>query len=491
MSILAGSALRGVAWNWTGSAVLVVAQLGSTAATARLVSPREFGLYAAAQAIFGLAGFFSMRAVGQDLQRRAELGPRTVGTAVTVLLVAALLVGGALAAGASLWAEAWGVPDAAWAIRVFSLALMLQSLAVTPLALLRRELRFGRAASVETGAIVAGMAIGVGLAVHLHSAVALAIGQAAGAAILLAGSVTIARGGLMPAFDRADARTLFAFAGQIGGFGLLAYCASILPSWFVARQFGASLLGLFSRARQMAELPADYAKSSVYKVIFPLYGRVREDPARTRTLLREALSLSTGLAWPAFAFLAGAAPLAVEVVLGSRWADSAPLLALFCLIVCAAIPAGLLTNCAEAFGWMRIVGLRQGALLLGVALVLAATAATGRGAQAMLLGVAAAQWATYLATAILFARRGLLGGREALTEHAAHGAFALLALGVGATATAVASGSAVGIQALVAVTGALLACAVFAFLHRTIPAGRILAKRLGQLTSRPRPSTAS
>ena len=62
---------------------------------------------------------------------------------------------------------------------------------------------------METSTLVLGLATGVTLAVWLHSALALALGQAAGgAAQFLAASVTV-RHDLRLAFDRTDAHELF------------------------------------------------------------------------------------------------------------------------------------------------------------------------------------------------------------------------------------------------------------------------------------------
>lgn len=484
MTLLARSALKGVAWNWTGSAVLVVAQVASTAATARLVSPAEFGLYAAAQAVYGFAGFFCMRAVGQDLQRRVDLAPQTVGTAMSISLAASLLVAACIGLSAPLWADLWGVPDAAWAIRVFALALLLQSAATVPLALLRRDLRFGRAAALETGALVAGMTTGVLLAVELHSAVALAIGQVSGAAILLLTTSAVAGYDLRPSFHRGDGRALSAFASQVGSLGFLTYCTNLLPGLFVAREFGAAVLGLFSRARMMAELPTDYALASIYKVVYPLYGRVRDDPARTATLLRESLTLTTGFTWPAFAFLAGASPIFVSVVLGARWDDSAPYLTLFALGACALVPIGLLTNCAEALGWMRIIAARVVAFFAGVGVVIAIAAVFDLNVADLLLGIVVVQWLTYVATLRPFVRRGLLATGQVAADQGIHAAFALLTFGAGALCTTLADTAPLGVQILALCGGAAILCAAFLLIWPVYPAGRILARRLEQAMPR-------
>ena len=181
-SSLAREALRGVAWNWGGSLLLIVAQISSTAATARLVSPSQFGQYAAALAASGFAGYFTLNALGPGIQRRTRLGEKTAATALTLSIGASLLVAVVIWAGASLWAHAWGIPDATWVIRVIGLTTLFTSCSIVPLALLRRGLRFRTAAVIETGALVIGLATGVALAARLHSAVALALGQATGGA---------------------------------------------------------------------------------------------------------------------------------------------------------------------------------------------------------------------------------------------------------------------------------------------------------------------
>lgn len=235
---LARSALSGVAWNWAGAAILIVAQIASTAVTARLVAPREFGIYATAQAASAFASYFTLIGVGPGLQRRSALGEKTVGTALSISLVGSLLVAVALALSAPVWARAWGIPDAATVVRIIALTLLLTSAAIVPVALLRRLLQFRRAAVVETLSVIVGLAVGVILAIQLHSAVALASGQAFGAATLLTTSALIVRNELRLSFDRVDARELFGFASRVGGLNFLSYFTSTAPSWYAAQCSG-------------------------------------------------------------------------------------------------------------------------------------------------------------------------------------------------------------------------------------------------------------
>jgi O-antigen/teichoic acid export membrane protein len=478
-SPLSSSALGGVMWNWGGSAVLIVAQVASTAATARLVAPREFGLYATALAAAGFTSFFTLVAVGPGIQRRSRLGEKTAGTALTLSLAGSLVIAGALWLGAPLWANAWGVPDATWAVRILAVALLFSTSATVPIALIRRRLQFDRAAIVETGSVVAGLAAGVSLAISLHSAVALALGQAIGSVTLLMAASLIVRDEVRFSFNRDDARELFAFASQVGGLNFFAYFTTAIPSWFTARAFGPFALGLYSRAYLIAVLPAEYAITSIMKVIYPLYGRVREDLARTKTLVDEALTLTTGFVWPLFGLIAGASPVIVAVLLGARWHEAASLLPFFVLIACGWVPCWLLTNAAEAFGWMRVIAARQVAYFVGIAAALVTVHLADLGLKWLLLGVALAEWAAYALTLQPFIRRNFLDAGLVTRRHMVHGGVALAAFGAAAGCAEILDGAPLSAKLAGQVGVAAVVIGTLVLSRPRIPATRVLARRLG------------
>lgn len=480
LTSLTKSALSGVAWNWGGSAVLAAAQVTSTAATARLVSPKEFGLYATAQAAAGLAGYFTMRAVGQDIQRRSELGPKTVGTALTISLASAGLIGLAVMVAAEPWAQLFGAPEAAPVVRLFAIVVAMTAVSSVPLALLRRRLAFGRAAAVEVTSTVIGLGTGVVLAMNLHSAEALAIGQIVGVSMLAGSATLLTRQNLALSFDTREAHGLATFGGQIGVLGLGSYVANTAPSWFAARVLGPSVLGLYSRAHLIVMLPADYAGTGILKVLFPLYGRVRNSPDRTRALVTDALTLTTGTIWPLFALLAGAAPVIVEVLLGPRWSDAAPYVSLVALGACAGVPTATLTYTAEALGWIKVVAVRLLTFLAAVAAAMAAVFLSGLGLSWLLVGVALGEWTAYALVLRPFVRRELLDWPGVLAVHVIHGAAALGAFALAAACTSASSElpTVVRVAAIVAV-GLCVAFVLFKVGH-SYPAGRVLRRRMAQ-----------
>lgn len=476
---LTKSALTGVAWNYAGIAVLVVAQVASTAATARLIAPAEFGAYATAQAAIGLAGYFTISTIGLGILRRSELGPKTVGSALALSVTTGTLVLVALWPLAVPWCDAWGIRSAVSLVRVLAFSLLFTSLASVPLALVQRRLRFAAAAVVETVTQVAGLALSVFLAVLLHSAMALAIGQVAAAFALFVWAVVLARRDISFKFDRAEGRELFSYGSQLSGLYFGSYAANTLPSWVAGRTFGAFTLGLYSRANIIVNLPLTYLSSSVTKVLFPLYGRVRDSAERTRTLLSEGIVLATGFIWPMFAIVAGAAPVVVELLLGPRWHGATPLLRLCALIACGALPTGLLTNAAEAMGWIRLTTLR---LIVFLALLCAAVTVVefaGLGLSDLLVGVAIAQWATYAITLKPFLNRSVVDSRLLFRGHYVHAAVSLGAFGAALACADILAGA----GSLAIVGGELgvttVVCGLIISGRSWYPASAVLSRRMG------------
>lgn len=478
---LTKSAFSGVAWNYAGTAILIVAQVASTAATARLIAPAEFGAYATAQAAIGLASYFTISTIGLGILRRSELGPKTVGSALALSVTTGTSVLVALWFLAVPWSNAWGIRSAISLVRVLAFSLIFTSLASVPLALVRRRLRFGAAALAETVTQVVGLTLSVFLAVLLRSAMALAIGQVAAAFVLFVWAVVLARRDISFGFDRAEGRELFGYGSQLSGLYFGSYAAYTLPSWVAGHTFGAFTLGLYSRANAIVNLPLTYLSSSVMKVLFPLYGRVRDSAERTRTLLSEGIVLATGFTWPMFAIVAGAAPVVVDLLLGPRWHGATPLLRLCVLIACGALPTGLLTNAAEAMGWIRLATLR---LIVFLALLCAAVAVTelaGLGLSDLLVGVAIAQWTTYAITLKPFMRRGVVDSRLLLRGHCIHAAVSLGAFSAALACADVLAGT----GPLARVGGELGVTAVVCGLVLTgrswYPASHVLARRFEQV----------
>lgn len=320
---LARKSIRGAAWNYGGAVVVTVGQLAYTALTARLISPAEFGAYAVAQALLALVGYFTLGTIGNAVIRQPSLDRRIIGTAVVMTAAAGATVAIVVVAVAPLWAGIWRAPDATVLLRLYAPQMLLAALAIVPLALLRRNLRYRSASIIETSAVLVGFGVGVVLALQLRDAEALVLGQVAAACALAVFGVLATRSELALAYGRSEARSLFSFSAQVSLQNLGHYVNTILPSFAISRSLGATNLGFYNRGSLLVGLPLTFLAQGVTKTLYPIFPRFRENESECRRMMIDVASVTTTFVWPLFGALAGLAPLVVHLLLGPRWAPVA------------------------------------------------------------------------------------------------------------------------------------------------------------------------
>lgn len=478
-------AAGGIGWNYLGSGAILSAQVLYTALTARLVSPAGFGAYAAAQALFSLVSYFGLASLGSALIRHERQGKRVVGTAFTLSITAGAAASLTVFVAASPWAVLWGVPESASVARLFSVAVLLTALSVIPLALLRKALNYRGAALIESASQVAGMGVGAALAYHLRSPTALVIGQAAAAGVAASAALLASRRELAFGFSTVEARSLLAFSGHVSTQSIVYYGLYTAPSLVVSRMFGTASLGIYSRANLLVTLPTTHLWRGVTRTLYPLIARARDDVVRLRTLIESTTIATTGVVWPLFGAVAGASPLVVEILLGSRFLDAAtllPPLLLFAAVNFAYVVAG---NPLEVLGFQQVIWRFQLLWVCLLGTVLAAGALSDLALPLLLWAVAAVQIVVHGAKLRATARLGLVRLGSIARGYGVTVALSALFFLVAAGVERATSGSDLLAARAAAEAIAVLATASLttAFLRAT-PFGRAVRSGLGLLRGR-------
>ena len=401
---LAQRGIRGAAWSYGGAAVVIIGQLLYTALTARLISPAEFGAYATAQALLMLVGYFTLNTVGNAIIRQPSLDRSTVGTALILTGTAGAVVAVVVLATAGLWAELWRSPGAASLIRLYAPQMLFGGLAIVPLSLLRRDLRFRSSTLIETSSVLIGFGIGAGLAWRLRNAEALVLGQVAATGALLLLGALATRSRLSFSYSRTQARSLFSFSSQVSLQNLGHSLNNILPSFAVSRFLGQASLGFFSRASLLVWLPLTFLAQGVQKTLYPIYPRFREDKGECRRMMSDVTSVSTTIVWPLFAVLAGLAPLVVELLLGGRWAPVAAIVGPLCLYAAANFVYSIFASFAESFGYLRQIWLVQAVWTVALVCSLGAVVLADADMRVLVLAAAGVQIAAHILQIALLAR---------------------------------------------------------------------------------------
>ena len=317
---LTRSTLAGLQWAYLGSAAGAFLQFGMTAVMARLLTPAAFGLVALAGLFLRFVNYFAKAGISQALIQKPQLSQHDLraaftlssglaaGFSIVVLLLAPMA--GEVAQDSAV------VPVLRW----LALGLILQGFGAPSLALLRRDLCFKQLALIEVGSYVIGY-IGVGLSMALtgFGVYALVAAMLTQGAVSTGSAYFLVRHPVIPTRATQSYRAILSFGARISVVGFFEFLQSNLDTLAVGRWAGATQLGLYNRAKLLAELPSYQLMSGLSQVLFPSFSAIQRDPERLFGAYRTAVGSAAAIVLPLNAGMAIAAPEIVGVLLGPQW----------------------------------------------------------------------------------------------------------------------------------------------------------------------------
>ena len=350
---------EGAFWLLLGSGGQKLLGLLSGAVLARLLYPRDFGVFALSALAYELAGLFSSFGITQYVVSSRE-EPPSLEAAHRLNLGFATIVAVLLAAGASLFAAFFDEPELRRLVPVLALALPIGAWGAVQGALLERHLRL---------AAVARRRLVVNLGTVLVTIVLAFLGLGVWALVLPVPLRALAVSALnrrlepwRPRFrgPAEGAPRVLRYGAHIVGARAATYLSDQMDNAAVGRFLGSASLGLYDFAYQAAMMPLRWAGDLAQRLAFPAIAheaRRRAVPApagpgaaATPTAFLQATRWTAYVTGPLVAGLAIVAPDWVAVVYGERWTPAVPLIRVLA-------PAALVLLLARpAVQWMQASG---------------------------------------------------------------------------------------------------------------------------------------
>ncbi|XHS78835.1 oligosaccharide flippase family protein [Burkholderiaceae bacterium UC74_6] len=290
---------------------------------ARLLAPRELGLFATASAIVGVAQLLRDLGVSTYIQREPHLDAEGFGACVGLQIAATAAVGAALLGAAELIADEFGAPALAPLIRILTVGLLLSPFSALMAALQLRAIEAARIAWVSRlGTLSWGLAA-IGFAQLGYGATGLAWAQ-----LLQVLACTLAYWPMRPRdlswrprWRRWRAVLHFG-SGALGG-NLLSGFNSLLPELLLGRLGGAAQVALLGRANAVVGSFQGIVGATLGFGTLPLMAQRHAAGDSLLPGLRRATTLLTGVAWPLLAWIVLQREALIQVLFGPAWSDSA------------------------------------------------------------------------------------------------------------------------------------------------------------------------
>jgi PST family polysaccharide transporter len=300
---------------------------------ARLLDPQEFGVFAVALVVYN--GLLSINELGVSLAiiRWKDSAVEAIDGTVTTIAIAASCVMYAICfVAAPLLASALGAPSATGVIRVLCLGVVVDGIVAVPGAWLQREFRQQRQTLIDQANFAVGAAVTILLAVNGSGAWSLAWGRLAGNLVAIVLTIKLCPRRFHLGFNRSLVPSIVRFGAPLAAASALVFAVLNADYIIIGVMLGPVSLGFYVLAFNLSSWPVNMLSATVRRVSFAGFARMQDDPAEMSAAFVRALGLLATVAIPVCALLVGLAAPAIHVVYGTKWSESAPILAFLAIL---------------------------------------------------------------------------------------------------------------------------------------------------------------
>jgi lipopolysaccharide exporter len=322
---------RGALWLLASTLLLRVISIATTAIIARILDPRDFGIFAVATIVYMIVSSIGESGVAVCIMR-ADLDLDILAPTMTAVSMASCtLLAGAMVIFARPIAAALGSPAAAGPVRVMALTLIIVGITNVPTAQLARDFKQKKLFWAEIISFLPSTALLLLLAKSGSGATAFAwsrvLGQFISGCVVL---VSVSRF-YLPGVARSAFSILFRYGVPVAVANFVNYILLNVDYALVGHLMGAAPLGIYVLAFNVASWPANLFGNVLSSVTNTAFSRVRNDPARLKDAIASTLRAVSLAVMPVCSLMIVLAGPIVLTLYGSRWAAAASVLSVLSL----------------------------------------------------------------------------------------------------------------------------------------------------------------
>ncbi|GEM_PF-2786666 len=271
------SSVHGVKWTGAGEAATRSVSFMVTIGLARLLTPQDFGWIALTLIVVRFLQVLVDFGVSPALIQKVDTDDNHYHSVFTGLLALSILL------AVALWLLADGIagllktPPVGPLIRSLAWIVPLNALAVLPRVLLTRHLKFKQLALSEAAATLAYGSVAIGLAVWWRSVWCFVPAIIIEQLVLLGCLWFYSRWKPLFRLKLTEIKDVLPFGSAVFASRLLNFLNLNIISLFINYFFGSAVLGLYSLAFQIIDLPTQRVAKNFLKVLFPILSRLQQN----------------------------------------------------------------------------------------------------------------------------------------------------------------------------------------------------------------------
>jgi O-antigen/teichoic acid export membrane protein len=321
---------RGLLWFGSATLLMRLLDLVGLFILLRKLSREDMGIASLAWSVAIVVEALSGLGVGSALIQAKDVSRRELDSLFWFSTLVGCVLSAAMALAAPLVAGFYREPALTGMLVVAASKLVFVGIAMVPLQVLARNLRFREASAVQTGASALEAATKVVLLLCNAGAWSLVVANAARGVYALLFVYLLA-----PFWPKAHLR--FAEVRRFLAFGIrntvstaIFFAHKNTDYLFVGRFLGVEALGVYRVAFDIAMTPLEIVINIVNRVAFPVYSRIAHDPKALEAALARSFRYLFLLLGPSIVFLSFATGDTVRIIAHERWLAAVPIAQLLC-----------------------------------------------------------------------------------------------------------------------------------------------------------------
>lgn len=329
---LALKSIRGGISTVLSQSVLLVIYASGVMILARLLTPRDYGIFGMAA---GAVGFFALvkdAGLSAVTIQKETVSREQVSNLFWLNSILGTLMGGLVLLSSPLIAAFFNRPEIAKIAALMSVSFVISGLMVQHEALLRRHMRFDSLALVQILSQLVGQGVTVALALMGWHYWALVVGSIC--ALLVSALATFWFCPWLPGFMSrgSGVRKMLKFGRDIVGFNFTSYFSKTADKMMIGKFIGADGLGLYSTAYTLFMMPITRIHAPMVQVAMPVLSSLQSQPKRYFNYYRRLVDIMMSVIAPVSLYCAVEAEFVIAVLLGPQWAAAVPIFRV--LVVC-------------------------------------------------------------------------------------------------------------------------------------------------------------
>lgn len=317
--------ITSVKWITFAQVFKLACQLISIIVLARLIAKEDYGVVAIALAIVNFAAILKDSISSTSIIQRRNLSEATIASAHWLNVVVGFFIFFCAIIFAKFAANFFQDPQIASTLVILSSIYPIQSLSSIHQALLDRKSKFQSIAIIEISATAIGLGAAIICALNGFGIFSLLIQSLLFTSLSTLLFRIVGKHQIQKEANLKEAVQLVKWGWGLSAFNLVTYVARNSDVWLIGKFLGIGAVGSYSMAYRIMTIPLQTVTFVANRASLPVFSQISERKDFQSLYIKSISNISYIAGWFSAALYIGAIP-AVELILGSKWSESALLL---------------------------------------------------------------------------------------------------------------------------------------------------------------------